>query len=111
MKPNNVVKWLNLCQTTGMSDDLIRRCLHKMIEGEQTYGVWEPTATETRNFWHEIESELLDCINYCIMGILRQEAQEDAKKLILDEPTYDITELKRCLRAIRRILEIVTQNA
>ena len=45
---------------------------YKIIYG-QSQGHIPPPVRSIRNFLHESEQALMDCINYCVFQILRQE--------------------------------------
>jgi hypothetical protein len=49
---------------------VIREALSKYDKGRAKYGELD-LSTDKRDFIHEAEKELLDCINYCVFQILR----------------------------------------
>ncbi len=51
-------------------ETIIREALKRYEEGKQEHGSLD-LSTDKRDFIHEAEQELLDCINYCVFQILR----------------------------------------
>jgi hypothetical protein len=51
---------------TNASEESILKCIGKMHEGIEKYGPWNPIL-DSRNLYSEIESELIDAANYCVM--------------------------------------------
>ncbi len=51
-------------------ETIIREALKRYEEGRQEHGDLD-LSTDKRDFIHEAEQELLDCINYCVFQILR----------------------------------------
>ncbi len=49
---------------------VIKEAINRYDTGRVKYGNLS-LDTDTRNFIHEAEQELLDCINYCVFEILR----------------------------------------
>lgn len=49
---------------------VIVEALKRYEAGRRKYGSLDP-ATDKRDFLHEAEQELLDCINYCVFQILK----------------------------------------
>lgn len=49
---------------------VIKEAIEKYNKGRDKYGSLD-LARDKRNFIHEAEQELLDCINYCVFQILR----------------------------------------
>ena len=58
--------------TTRASDlqGIFQEALTKYQKGEEKHGPFDP-STDTRELLREAESELLDCINYVAMHILK----------------------------------------
>lgn len=62
--------------TAEMIETVIRKALRRYEAGRLEHGQLD-LATEKRDFLHEAEQELLDCINYCIFQILRLRSLKD----------------------------------
>jgi len=49
---------------------VIREALKRYEAGRKEHGQLD-LSTDKRNFIHEAEQELLDCINYCVFQIIK----------------------------------------
>ena len=49
---------------------IIRETLTRYEKGKEEHGDLD-LSTDQRDFIHEAEKELLDCINYCVFQVLR----------------------------------------
>lgn len=54
-------------------EGIIKEALNKHQAGKAKYGELD-ISTDKRDFIHEAEQELLDCINYCVFQIVRLRA-------------------------------------
>jgi len=76
--------WTKRLDAAGASSHVVFNCIDKMQKGCIKYGEWDPDGVELRDFYKELEQELLDSINYVLMAIQKNEQEGMYDRSVLD---------------------------
>lgn len=93
MRPEETVFWTMTMLDNGISGDVARRLLMKMVRGSLKYGSISENMN-TRDFASEILDELYDAANYCIIQMY-EKGENDKFKSILKEVNELITKIRK----------------
>ena len=96
MTPEETIFWTKTMLDNGISGDIARRMLMKMVKGSLKYGNISDNLG-TRDLKLEIQEELLDAANYCIIKLYENPgAKKEAEfKDILKDLTTLITKIRK----------------
>jgi len=70
MDERQTERWTEILDSHGANSHVIFKCIDKMTKGNAKYGEWSAAnKDENRNFYLELEEELLDGLNYLLMAL------------------------------------------
>ena len=69
MDEKQTERWTEILDSHGANSHVIFKCIDKMTKGNAKYGEWDKNVDDSRNFYLELEEELLDGLNYLLMAL------------------------------------------
>lgn len=96
MTPEETIFWTKTMIDNGISGDIARRMLMKMVKGSLKYGNISDNLG-ARDLKLEIQDELLDAANYCIIKLYEKPSMNKEREFkgILEDLIALITKIRK----------------